>query len=197
MSATTGLDQRCIIFTVHLTSMAVHPPLCRTLFDTAESFFFKKGIKRRSASYTGLASFVDVNGSKYSGADRDRTQVHCHGFIFIPWHTSQEDTQQLITRLEFAAHQACLEGQFVVKNTPDAIEIRVFDSTRTDADLGSWTGYAQKEAVRIATNGDLMFLLPFDTRGDYGAKVAGQIEGKRDKTLNLLRSNERFKIFAC
>lgn len=197
MSATTGLDQRCIIFTIHLNSLAGHPPLCRTLFDTAKSYFIEKGIKRRSASYSGLASFIDVNGSKFSGADRDHSQVHCHGFIFIPWNTSPEDTQQLITSLEFSAYQVCQDGQFAVKSTPDAIEIKLFDPTRKDTDLGSWTEYAQKEAVRIETQGDLMVLLPFDTRTDYGAKVAVQIDGKRQKTLTVLRSKERFKILRC
>lgn len=99
-----------------------------------------------------------------------------------------------MTRLKLAALQTCHEGQFVVKSSPDAIEIKVFDPSRTDANLGSWTEYAQKEAARIATEGDLMILLPFDIRENYGVKVASQIDGKRDNTLALLRSRERFKI---
>ena len=196
MPATTGLDQRCIIFTIHLTSEAGHPPLCQTLFDTVESCFIKKQLKRRSASYTGLASFIDVNGSKFSGADRDHTQVHCHGLIFIPWNTDPGEIHKLISDLEGAAFQTCHKEQFVVKNNPNAIEFKVFDPSRTDANLGSWTEYAQKETVRIATDGDLMVILPFDLRQDYGAATSRQIEAKRDKTLAVLRSRERFRILS-
>lgn len=197
MSATTRLDQRCIIFTIHLSSSAGHPPLCRTLFDTADSYFIEKGVKRRSASHSGLASFIDVNGSKFSGADRDQSQVHCHGFIFIPWNTCREDILQLIAQLEFEARQVRHEGRSVVKSTPDAVEIKMFDPARTDTDLCSWTEYAQKEAVRIATEGDLMVILPFDRRKEYGEKASRQIDGKRQKTLAVLGSKERFKILTC
>lgn len=196
MSATTGLDQRCIIFTIHLTSEAGHLPLCRALFDTAESYFIKKQLKRRSASYSGLASFIDVNGSKFSGADRDHTQVHCHGSIFIPWNTSPDDTKRLITVLEFAACQACYEEQFIVKSNPNAIEFKVFDPSRTDANLDGWTQYAQKDAARIAAQGDRMIFLPFDNRQDYGGRVADQIERKRNITLSVLRGRERFRILS-
>lgn len=191
----TGLDQRCIIFTIHLTSVAGHPQLCRTLFDTTESFFTSMGVRRRSASYSGLASFIDVNGSKFSGADRDRRQVHCHGFILIPWNTKQEDVQRLMVQLEWAAHQASHNGQFLVKSMPNAVEYRVFDCTREGADLGSWVAYAQKEAVRINTEGDLGVMLPFDIRGEYGSQTASQIEGKRNKVLGTLRSCDRVKIY--
>lgn len=197
MSAVTGLDQRCIIFTIHLTSMAGHPPLCRTLFDTAESYFTEKGLKRRSVSYSGLASFIDVNGSKFSGADRDHSQVHCHGCIFIPWNISPEDTQQLMTRLEFAAFQACHDDQFVVKNTPHANQMKLFDHSRTDADLGDWTEYAQKEACRIATEGFQAVLLPFDISGEYDEKTALQIDRKAQKILTMLRGKDRLKILRC
>lgn len=194
MSATTGLDKRCIIFTIHLAHVSGHTLLCRALFDTAESYFINKPMKRRSASYTGLASFIDVNGSKFSGADRDHTQVHCHGCIFLPWNTSSSEMIELISQLEVAAFQACYNGQFLVKSNRVAIDFKIFDFLRTDSNLKNWTQYCQKETSRIETTGDVMIFLPFDIRTDYGPKVADQIIKKRDKTLALLRSNERFKV---
>lgn len=153
-------------------------------------------MKRRSASYSGLVSFIDFNGSKFSGADRDHTQVHCHGSIFIPWNTSPEDVFQLVTKLERAALQASLEGQNIVKSHPNSIEFKIFEPSRTDANLVSWTAYAQKETTRIAADGDQMIFLPFDIREDYGARVASQIIGKRDKTLAVLSSGKRFRILS-
>lgn len=194
MSATTGLDKRSVIFTIHLTHASNHKPLCQVLFDTAESYFINKSVKRRSASYTGLASFIDVTGSKFSGADRDHTQVHCHGCIFLPWSTSPSETTGLISQLKLVAFQRSRDGQALVKSSANAIDFRIFDFLRTDANLKIWTQYAQKETARIEATEDGMVFLPFDTRTDYGAKVANQITNKRDKTLTLLRSDKRFKI---
>lgn len=196
MSATTGLDRRCIIFTIHLNSEAGHPSLCQTIFDTVEKYFIEKQLKRRSASYSGLKSFIDVNGSKFSGADRDKSKVHCHGSIFIPWNTSMDETKALITRLEGAVFKVRHDGQFVVKNHPGALEFKIFDPSRSNASLVTWTEYAQKETARVATAGDCMVFLPYDIRHNFGIKGAYQVEAKRDKTLAMLRSNERFKILS-
>ncbi|WP_347918399.1 hypothetical protein [Paracoccus marcusii] len=197
MRATTGLDQRCIIFTIHLNSVEDHPQICQTLFQTAESYFSKIGLRRTSATYTGLASFIDVNGSKFSGADRDHSQMHCHGILLIPWNIRIEQVQQLIVRLESASSQANKGGQFITRNSLGAIEIKLLNVHLNNNNLPRWVEYAQKETVRITTEGDLMILLPFDTRVSYGEKVAAQIERKRDKTLISLQGPERFKILRC
>lgn len=191
----TGLDKRCIIFTIHLVDMTGHPSLCRTLFDTVESFFANMGLKTRSASYSGIASCIDVNGSKFTGADRDMRQVHCHGFILIPWNIGDENVQRLMTKLEWAAYQASHNDRLVVKAMPSAVEFKVFDCSRPDSDLGNWVAYAQKEAVRIDKEGDHVVLLPFDIRSEYGADVADMIEGKRDTVLDALQGHDRFKIY--
>lgn len=196
MSATTGLDQRCIIFTIHLTSEAGHPPLCRALFDTVETYFIEKKLKRRSASYSGLKSFIDVNGSKFSGADRDKTKAHCHGSIFIPWNTSVNDAKALVTHLEIAACKVWHDGQFVVKNHPSAVDFKIFDPSRSAANLVTWTEYAQKETTRVTSENVNMIFLPFDIRKNFDAKTSRQIEMKRDKTLQVLRSRERFKVLS-
>ena len=167
------------------------------MFDTAESYFIQTGLKRTSATYTGLASFIDVNGSKFSDADRDRTQIHCHGILLIPWNIRLEQVQQLIMFLESASSQVCGGSHYIVKRGSEAIEIRLLDISLNKNDLARWTEYAQKETVRIATEGDLMVLLPFDIRMSYGKRVAAQIERKRDKTLSYLQGAERFKILRC
>lgn len=191
----TGLDKRCIIFTIHIVDMTGHPSLCRTLFDTVESFFADKKLKLRSATHCGLASFIDVNGSKFTGADRDMRQVHCHGFVLIPWNICEEDVQRLMTKLEWTAHQASHNGRFVVKAMPSAVEFKVFDCSRPDSGLGTWVAYAQKEAVRIDQTGDHVVMLPFDMRSEYGADVAGMIEKKRMSVLSMVRGGDRFKVF--
>lgn len=191
----TGLDKRCIIFTIHIVDMTGHPSLCRTLFDTVESFFADKKLKLRSATHCGLASFIDVNGSKFTGADRDMRQVHCHGFMLIPWNTGEEDVQRLIAQLDWAAHQASHRGQFIVKTMPSAVEFKTFDCSRSDSDLGTWVAYAQKDAARIDKEGDHVVMLPFDMRNEYGVNVAGMIEEKRQTVLDMVRGREKFKVF--
>lgn len=195
MHPVTAVDQRCITFTIHLTSAARHEPLCRTLFGTTETFFNRLGVKRRSASHTGLLSFIDVNGSKFTGADRDESQVHCHGAIFIPHGISKQDCDKLIKLLASEARHATDRGALITKQRHDAVQFTMFDRNRSDASLKNWIAYAQKEEVRVGTVGTFGVFLPFDMRQQYGQVVASMIKGKRDKTLATLEGPESFKIF--
>ncbi|MFC0339955.1 hypothetical protein ACFFII_04155 [Paracoccus niistensis] len=195
MHPVTAIDTRCITFTIHLTSAARHEPLCRTLFGTTETFFTELGVKRRSASHTGLLSFIDVNGSKFTGAARDESQVHCHGAIFIPHGTSKEDCDSLIKLLASEARDATDKGALIAKPRRDAVQFTMFDRNRPDASLKNWIAYAQKEEVRVRTVGTFGVFLPFDKRNEDGQAVASKIEGKRDKTLAILQGYEGFKVF--
>ena len=195
MHPVTAVDQRCITFTIHLTSAARHEPLCRTLFDTTEVFFTNLGVKRRSASHTGLLSFIDVNGSKFTGADRDTSQVHCHGAIFIPHGISKKDCDKLIKLLASRARHATDQGALIAKPCREAVQFTMFNRNRADASLKNWIAYAQKEEARVGTAGTFGVFLPFDMRQQYGQVVASMIEGKRDKTLATLEGPDSFKTF--
>lgn len=77
---------------------------------------------------------------------------------------------------------------------PSAVEFKTFDCSRSDSDLGTWVAYAQKDAARIDKEGDHVVMLPFDIRSEYGANVAGMIEGKRDNVLGMMRGPDRHKV---
>jgi hypothetical protein len=191
MFPVTNLDQRCITFTIHLQDRARHETLCQNLFDTIELFMENLGRKRKSASYSGLASFIDVNGSKFGGFDRDPSQIHCHGCIFIPHGIDSEQIISLINNMTTS-----LWGKFdLVKSAPNAIHFSIFDRNRSEATISDWISYAQKEECRIQSEGSFGFFLPFDVRHTYGEKVAAQMEHKRDLVLGMLQGHESFKIF--
>lgn len=190
MASYSELDKRCITFTIHLDDPARHEPLCRTLFDTIEEFFTNLRSKKPKVSHCGLASFLDVNGSKFSGADRDHRQNHCHGCIFIPHLTNRQEVACLMRIV--AATALAFEG---VKIGPNTVHLAVFDRNRATATLVDWIGYAQKEATRFGTVGTFGVFLPFDIRYDLGAIAAKQIIGRRDVILETLGGTEGFKVY--
>jgi hypothetical protein len=187
----TNLDQRCITFTIHLHNRTQHEALCRILFDTIEVFMKNLDLKQKSASYSGLASFIDVNGSKFGGFDRDPSQIHCHGCIFIPYGIDSEQIISLINNLTTS-----LWGRSdLVKTTQNAVHFAVFDRNRSDATILDWISYAQKEECRVESEESFGFYLPFDIRHTYGEKVAAQMEAKRAFVLGMLQGRQNFKIF--
>lgn len=189
MSSYSDLDKRCITFTIHLTDPSKHTELCRHLFYETEQFLTSRLGKKPKVSHSGLASFLDVNGSKFSGADRDFRQSHCHGCIFTPHCLNEQDVVQLIGKLIHAARSS--DG---VKCSPHAIHLRPFDRQRHTATLLDWVGYAQKEAARVTTSGFLGVFLPFDMHTSYSPMQAEFIKKRRDVILQTLRGPDRFKV---
>ncbi len=190
MSSFAELDKRCITFTIHLDDPAQHEPLCRTLFGTIEAYFTKLIGKKPNVSHCGLFSALDVNGSKFSGADRDLRQVHCHGGIFVPHGIAPLDLARLLEILRRTA--LTLKG---VKIGSDAILFKLFDRHSNAATLADYTAYALKEAVREETIGNFSVILPFDDRGCMNGQEQTRIERRQQKNLRVLRGQERFKVY--
>lgn len=201
MKSHSQLDERCLIFTVHLTGPAQHEQLCRTMFGKVEQFLESIGLKSPAHSASGLASYLDVNGSKFTGADRDPTQVHCHGMIFCPHGVTDYQYQELIKQLTSAAIELVRDRYLLPRNATSVVSITRFDrNRRREADgcslsLSHWVSYAQKEEVRVSATTGLGIYLPFDMRHSYPKHVREQLEKKRDLILDDLTTSNRFKVF--
>lgn len=194
MSAYTELDRRCIVFTIHLQERKKHDLLCQIIFEKTEKFLVKLGKKRRSASHSGIASFVDVNGSKFGGADRDLNNVHCHGCIFIPHGITDQQVDDLVISLILTTKHS-LRCVGVVKTSPNAIHFARFQRKLAGASLKDWVGYCQKDATRLDVEENIGVFLPFDTQESYGLETAKKMARKRDIVLGVLRSSDSFKVF--
>lgn len=186
----TGLDDRCVKFTVHLQDPARHRDVCSLLFGIAEKFFDDLCRKKPSITHCGLMSFLDVNGSKFTGASRDLTQAHCHGFLFTPHGVVDQEYSQLSDAMADAV-RSC-DG---VKSAANAVQVARFDVRRGGPSLRHAVQYAQKEAVRCDTVGTFGVFLPFDIRNSYGCRPAQHILGKRDAIMLGLESVDCFKVY--
>lgn len=186
----TGLDERCIKFTIHLNDPTQHEQLCGALFSLVEAYFANSGRRRVSISHSGLMSFRDVNGSKFTGAARDLQQNHCHGFVFIPHAVSDQDAARLAQLMTEAA-RLCAG----VKMAPDAVQVAPFEVRRQGPSLAQAIRYAQKEEARWDVHGTFGVFLPFDIREAYGDRATQHILNKRDLILRTLDSEDSFKVF--
>lgn len=190
MSSFTDLDKRCITFTIHLDSPARHELLCRAFFVIIEEYFTNLLGKNPRVSHSGLFSALDVNGSKFSGADRDPRHNHCHGCIFIPHGIAARDVTRLMENLRDAALMA--DG---VKCGPDAIHFAPFDRHSRNATLADYVAYALKEAVRTDTVGTFAVILPFDDCASMGKRRRECIERRQHEILQALGGQDRFKVY--
>ncbi|SCY14003.1 hypothetical protein [Paracoccus tibetensis] len=201
MKSHSQLDERCLIFTVHLTGPAQHEQLCRTMFGKVEQFLESIGLKCPAHPASGLASYLDVNGSKFTGADRDPTQVHCHGMIFCPHGMTDHQYQELIEQLTSAAIELVHSRYLLPRNVASVVSVTRFDrNKRREADgsalaLSRWVSYAQKEEVRVSATTGLGIYLPFDMRHSYPKHVRERLEKKRDLILGELNTSNHFKVF--
>lgn len=195
MYPVTGLDTRSLKLTIQLNHRSHHEPLCRELYEATENFCRNLSIRKKSISYSGLGSFLDVNGSKFTGADRDFRQIHCHGFIFIPHNISPEDQDSLISLLEAVALGSTQNDQLCVKQSVKAVQIERFVQHQDDKSLLSYVSYAQKEAVRNETVTDFGVFFPFEDRTKIDRKTKAQIEKMQWKTLQTLRGPDAHMIF--
>lgn len=190
MTSYADLDKRCITFSIHMDDPDRHDPLCRTLFDTIEAYFTKLLGKNPKVSHCGLFSAPDVNGSKFSGADRDSRQNHCHGCIFIPHGIGTQDVERLLRQLEITAHEAV-----GVKCGADAIWFALFDRHSHTATLAHCIGYAMKDSTRIEATGTFAVILPFDDRVSINVQNKDRIERRQAEILRVLGGQDRFKIY--
>lgn len=190
MLSYADLDRRCITFAIHMDGPDRHDPLCRTLFDTIEGYLTKLLGKNPRVSHCGLFSALDVNGSKFSGADRDPSQHHCHGSIFIPHGIAAQDVDLLLQLLEDTA--LLCEG---TKPGPEAIKFALFDRHSRAATLADYIAYALKEAVRTETVGTFAVILPFDDRASMGKQRKAWIERRQHEILQALGGPDRFKVY--
>lgn len=194
MHPVTELHKRALIFTIHLRNRSDHHRICESIYRHAEIFCEKSGIKKRSLSYTGLASFIDVNGSKFTGADRDSSKVHCHGVIFLPHSLNHELTEILIQNLHGTFISTSKSGKFLQQRS-DAVEIKNFDFGAGKKSVLNWIGYAQKEVTRIDSKEEIGIFLPFDLRNSFSQQVRARIEAKQHYILTELRGPSAFKIY--
>lgn len=190
MTSYADLDKRCITFTIHLDGPTSHDSLCRTLFDTTETYIIKLLGENPRISHTGLFSALDVNGSKFSGADRDPRQNHCHGSIFIPHGISALDVNGLLTKLRNTA--LMVDG---VKCGPDAVQFALFDRHSRPATLASYINYAMKDAIRTDSIAQLAVALPFDDRFNLSKWAQMAIERRQCVILQALGGGNRFKVY--
>lgn len=201
MKSYANLDERCIIFTIHLTSPSQHRHLCQVMFEAVEQYLENVGFRHKNYHSSGLASYLDVNGSKFTGADRDDTMVHCHGMIFCPCELTEDHYVSLMEHLQNAARVATGDRYPLVKSPRQAIEITRFNrDRRRDTDgrqlgLGDWVSYAQKEEARISAKTNLGIYLPFDARASLAKHDRARLEKRRDSILQELNSQNSFKVF--
>lgn len=186
----TELHKRCIVYSVHLKHEKYHDQICRDMFGAAEDFVASLDMVRKGVSYCGLLSFLDVNGSKFTAADRDPALVHCHGSIFIPHGINEDDRNKLIERLK---HRISFSQG--VRSCQAASEIRNFENEEHKANLLDMIKYDQKEATRIETFGNFGTILPWDIRSEYKSAETLKIEKRQEQVLNMLRGPDRFKIW--
>lgn len=190
MTSFADLDKRCITFTIHLDDPARHEPLCRTLFGTIEVYLTKFLGRNPRVSHSGLFSALDVNGSKFSGWDRDPRQNHCHGCIFIPHGITAPQVDRLLGSLRDAALMA--DG---VKSGPDAIRFNLFNRNSHAATLADYLAYSLKEAVRIDAGGTFAVILPFDSLILDGGDVEKMVRRRQEEILRTLGGPDRFKVY--
>ena len=190
MTSYADLDNRCITFTIHLDDPARHEPLCRTLFGTVEAYFTNLLGKTPRLTHTGMLSALDINGSKFSGWDRDPRKNHCHGCIFIPHGIEAPDVDLLLDTLRHTV--LMIDG---VKSGPDAIRFTPFDRNSHTATLADYIAYALKEAVRTETVGTFAVMLPFDDRARMGKQYKAWIERRQCEILLVLGGADRFKVY--
>lgn len=186
-----GLDQRAIVFTIHLKHPSYIESVCNALFEAAESFLTDCLGRAPRISHTGLYAGLDANGSKGSGVLLELNKTHAHGFLCIPHAVSASDRNALVARLIRVAETS--EG---VRERA-SVEIRYFERDRSDATVLGWIEYSTKlewseKNTRVGSR--LGYILPFDDP-HRSQREREMMLVRRDIILSELDSHNSFKIF--
>lgn len=176
LSSVSTPERRCLIFTIHLPSAAQHSQLCQGLHHAAEAHIEGLGRKKRSPTWSGLGSFIDRKGSRYTGADLDTRKVHCHGLIVVPHFMIGERLTELATVLHDAALGVLKQGSPQDASIFSAIQVQPFqprgEGSRTP--LEDWVSYASKYE-RQSPDQHLGYFLPPSTGEMRSARVSNAI----------------------
>lgn len=88
-----------ILFTVHFECVSEARKISKDIFFHCESVLEQHGCDKRPYARMGIISILDVEGSKFSGANLDRGKPHLHGAIILPDDIDHQIVQKLIQSL--------------------------------------------------------------------------------------------------
>lgn len=179
-------EKRSLAFTVRLPAADLHAALCRTLFQEVEAIVASLDFKKRSPTWSGLLSFIDIEGSRYSGAAKNRHHVHCHGLVILPHNIPPDGIRKAIVRLGDLTRRwlAQLSDR---KATASGVDIRILScSSGIQNSLEAWIAYAAKHALSESSC-ELATILPWDERTTYSAKQQTYFSANIVKRLTPVR----------
>jgi len=88
-----------ILFTVHFERVSEARKISKDIFFHCESVLEQHGCDKRPYARMGIISILDVEGSKFSGANLDKKKPHLHGVIILPDEIDPPIVQKLIQSL--------------------------------------------------------------------------------------------------